>query len=116
MSIGPLVDILAAGNRAIVKPSEHAPASAELVEEMIGESFRETVVAVVTGGVDLAQQFASMPWDHLLFTGGGAIGRRVLQAARCRSGVLVPAAWAITTATTGSGTSPRHGRSSRSHG
>ena len=76
ISIGPLVDILAAGNRAIVKPSELAPASARLVEEMVGHTFDEEQVAVVTGGRELAEAFAGMPWDHLLFTGGATVGKR----------------------------------------
>lgn len=81
ISIGPLVDILAAGNRAIVKPSELAPASAELVREMVGQTFDPREVAVVTGGLELAQAFARLPWDHLLFTGSPRVGKMVMRAA-----------------------------------
>jgi coniferyl-aldehyde dehydrogenase len=81
LSVGPLVDILAAGNRAILKPSELAPASAALLEEMVSETFDRDQVAVVTGGVELARAFAATPWDHLLYTGGPAVGKLVMKAA-----------------------------------
>ncbi len=81
ISFGPLVDILAAGNRAIVKPSESAPHTAELISKLLTKTFDPTVVAVVTGGVELAQAFTQLPWDHLLFTGGPEIGKRVMAAA-----------------------------------
>jgi coniferyl-aldehyde dehydrogenase len=81
LSVGPLADILAAGNRAILKPSELAPASAELVKEMVSHTFDRDRVSVVTGGVELARAFAAMPWDHLLYTGGPAVARLVMRAA-----------------------------------
>jgi len=81
LSLGPLVDILAAGNRAIIKPSELAPASAEVLAEVVSETFDADRVAVTTGGVDVAQYFSSLPWDHLLYTGNAAVGRQVAVAA-----------------------------------
>lgn len=81
ISLGPLVDILAAGNRAIIKPSENAPHCADLIAELIHDTFPHDLVAVVTGGLELAQAFSRMPWDHLLFTGGPEIGKRVMAAA-----------------------------------
>lgn len=81
LSIGPLADILAAGNRAILKPSELAPACAALIKEMIGDTFAPDHVAVVTGGVELAQAFTRLPWDHLLYTGGPTVAKMVMQAA-----------------------------------
>jgi coniferyl-aldehyde dehydrogenase len=81
LCIGPLVDILAAGNRAMLKPSELAPASAELVKEMIGETFAREHVAVVTGGLDLSREFTRLPWDHLIYTGGPAVAKMVMKAA-----------------------------------
>ena len=81
ISFGPLVDILAAGNRAIVKPSEHAPHTAEVIQSLIEETFDPSLVGVVVGGLDLAQEFSSMAWDHLLFTGGPEIGKKVMAAA-----------------------------------
>lgn len=81
ISLGPLVDILAAGNRAIVKPSENAPHCAELVRLSIASAFDPTEVAVVTGGLPMAQAFAEVPWDHLIYTGNPAVARHVMAAA-----------------------------------
>jgi coniferyl-aldehyde dehydrogenase len=81
ISFGPLVDILAAGNRAIVKPSECAPHCAELVRTAIAECFAPDLVTVVCGDVDLARGFAEMPWDHLMYTGNPAVAKMVMAAA-----------------------------------
>ena len=81
ISLGPLVDILAAGNRAIVKPSENAPQCAELVRQAIASAFDPSEVAVVTGGLDMAHAFAETPWDHLIYTGNPAVARQVMAAA-----------------------------------
>jgi coniferyl-aldehyde dehydrogenase len=81
LTVGPLVDILAAGNRAIVKPSELAPHTGELVKKTIAEHFAEDLVTVVTGGVELAQAFAATPWDHLMYTGNPVVARSVMAAA-----------------------------------
>lgn len=74
-------DMLAAGNRVIVKTSELAPATAEVLRKAAAEHFPEDVMAVVTGGVELAQHFASLRWDHLTYTGGTRVGHLVMQAA-----------------------------------
>jgi coniferyl-aldehyde dehydrogenase len=87
LALSPLVDALAAGNRAMVKPSELTPAFSELLRRLIAERFDESEVAVVTGGVEIGQAFASLPFDHLLFTGSTAVGRKVYQAAAAN---LVP--------------------------
>ncbi len=81
ISFGPLVDMLAAGNRVIIKPSESAPHCAALIKALIEETFLPDLVAVVTGGLDLAQAFSQTPWDHLLFTGGPEIGKKIMAAA-----------------------------------
>lgn len=81
ISLGPLVDMLAAGNRVIIKPSESAPHCAELIAQLVSETFRPDLVAVVNGGLDLSKAFSAMPWDHLLFTGGPEIGKQVMRAA-----------------------------------
>ncbi len=81
LAISPLVDAIAAGNRAMLKPSELTPAFSDLLHRLIAERFDEAEVAVVTGGVETGQAFASLPFDHLLFTGSTAIGRKVYQAA-----------------------------------
>ena len=74
-------DMLAAGNRVIIKTSELAPATAEVVREAVASHFDEDLLAVATGGVDLARHFSSLPWDHLVYTGSTEVGRLVMQAA-----------------------------------
>lgn len=81
LSLGPLIDIVAAGNRAIIKPSELAPACSRTLVEIVSAAFNRDQVAVVTGGVELAQHFSTLPWDHLLYTGNSAVGRQVALAA-----------------------------------
>ncbi len=87
LAFSPLVDALAAGNRAMVKPSELTPAFSELLGRAVAQRFDEAEVAVVTGGVEVGEAFAGLPFDHLLFTGSTAIGRKVYQAAAAN---LVP--------------------------
>ena len=87
LAFSPLVDALAAGNRAMLKPSELTPAFSELLQRLIAERFDEAEVAVVTGGVEVGQAFADLPFDHLLFTGSTQVGRKVYQAAAAN---LVP--------------------------
>ncbi|MDX6604208.1 MAG: coniferyl-aldehyde dehydrogenase [Solirubrobacterales bacterium] len=87
LSLGPLVDMLAAGNRVIIKPSEFAPACGELLAEMIHSTFDPDLVEVALGGLDLAQEFTDMRWDHLLYTGSPRVGREVAKVA---AGNLVP--------------------------
>jgi coniferyl-aldehyde dehydrogenase len=81
LSVGPLVDMLAAGNRAIIKPSEYTPACSELLREMISATFDRDLVAVVTGGLELAKEFPTLRWDHLLYTGNTEVGRLIAKAA-----------------------------------
>lgn len=81
LSLGPLVDALAAGNRAMLKPSELTPAFSELLERLVAAAFEDDEVLVVTGGVDVAEAFTALPFDHLVFTGSTAVGHRVMEAA-----------------------------------
>jgi coniferyl-aldehyde dehydrogenase len=81
LSVGPLVEMLAAGNRVIIKPSDYTPACAELLRRMVSETFPEDLVAVSVGGLMLAKEFPTLRWDHLLYTGSPAIGREVALAA-----------------------------------
>ena len=81
LSVGPMVDMLAGGNRVIVKPSEFTPACAALLAEMVAATFEPDLVHVVTGGLDLARAFSAVPWDHLLYTGSPDVGRQVMAAA-----------------------------------
>ncbi|NMO02910.1 aldehyde dehydrogenase family protein [Gordonia sp. TBRC 11910] len=81
LSLGPLVDMLAAGNRVIIKPSEYTPACSALLADMIAQAFPADVVTVVTGGLDLAKEFPTLAWDHILCTGNPEVGRLVALAA-----------------------------------
>ncbi|HVR89820.1 MAG TPA: aldehyde dehydrogenase family protein [Novosphingobium sp.] len=81
IAVGPLAEMLGAGNRVIIKPSEYAPACAELVAEMIAATYDRDLVHVAVGGLDLSQAFAATPWDHLLYTGSPDVGRKVMAAA-----------------------------------
>jgi coniferyl-aldehyde dehydrogenase len=74
-------EMLAAGNRVIVKVSELAPATATLLQERVSDYFSDEVLAVVAGGIELSQYFAGLPWDHLTYTGNTAVGRLIMQAA-----------------------------------
>ncbi len=81
LAISPLASALAAGNRAMIKPSEHTPETSALMAEMMAELFPADEVSVWQGGPDVGAAFASLPLDHLLFTGGTEIGRKVYEAA-----------------------------------
>ena len=81
LTFGPLADILAAGNRCLIKPSELTPGVSSLIAGLVGKYFDAQEAAVVTGDAQVAEGFASLPFDHLLFTGSTAIGRRVMAAA-----------------------------------
>jgi coniferyl-aldehyde dehydrogenase len=81
LSIGPLVEMLAAGNRVVIKPSEYTPACGKLLRGMIHATFDRDRVDVVLGGVELARAFTHVRWDHLLYTGNPAVGREVAKAA-----------------------------------
>lgn len=77
----PLASVLAAGNRAMIKTSELAPATGEVCRELIAAEFDGSEVAVVTGDATVAEAFTRLPFDHLLFTGSTQIGRAVMRAA-----------------------------------
>jgi coniferyl-aldehyde dehydrogenase len=78
LTVGPLCEMLAAGNRVIIKPSEQTPAIGALLAEMVSATFDRDRVAVVNGGIDLARHFSTLKWDHLLYTGNTTIGREVM--------------------------------------
>ena len=81
IGLGPMVDMLAAGNRVMLKPSEFTPASAVLMRDMVTATFAPDLVYVAVGGLDLARAFTAMPWDHLLYTGSSNVGRQVMTTA-----------------------------------
>lgn len=81
LTFGPLAGVLAAGNRAMIKPSELTPATSTLLAKMIATAFEEEEIAMVTGGPEVGAAFSGLPFDHLIFTGGTSIGRHVMRAA-----------------------------------
>jgi len=81
LTFAPLAGILAAGNRAMIKPSELTPATSELMKSMFAKAFSEDEIAVFTGGAEVGQAFSGLPFDHLIFTGGTAVARHVMRAA-----------------------------------
>ena len=81
LSVGPLVEMLAAGNRVVLKPSEHTPACSQVLRDMIRATFDGDRVDVVVGGLDLAKAFTRVRWDHLLYTGSPEIGREIAKTA-----------------------------------
>jgi coniferyl-aldehyde dehydrogenase len=81
LTFGPLAQVLAAGNRAMIKPSELTPATSELMRVMFAKAFSEEEIAVITGGPDVGQSFSRLAFDHMIFTGGTSIGRHVMRAA-----------------------------------
>lgn len=81
LMISPLLGAIAAGNCAILKPSEIAPATSQVVAKLIGNTFPPNYVAVCEGGVDTAQALLQLKYDHIFFTGGTRVGKIVMQAA-----------------------------------
>jgi coniferyl-aldehyde dehydrogenase len=81
LGLGPLIGVLAAGNRALIKPSELTPRFSGELQAAVAASFASDEVAVVTGDVAVGKAFAGLPFDHLLFTGSTAVGREVARAA-----------------------------------
>ncbi len=81
--LSPLVGVLAAGNHAMIKPPDMTPNTGEVIKDMIAEFFDEEIITVVTGGIEEATQFSKLPFDHLVYTGGTEIGRKIMvEAAR----------------------------------
>ena len=80
LCIAPLLYSIAAGNTAIIKPSEMTPATSNLVYEMVNELFEEKEVCVIEGAVEESQQLLELPFNHIFFTGSTLIGKKVVQA------------------------------------
>jgi coniferyl-aldehyde dehydrogenase len=81
LALTPLATALAAGNRAMIKPSELTPATSGLLARVIAETFSADEVTVVLGDSSVGAAFAALPFDHLFFTGSTAVGRAVMRAA-----------------------------------
>ncbi len=87
LSLAPLGGAIAAGNRVMLKPSEHTPGVAAELQALLEECLGPTVARTILGGPDTARSFARQRFDHLVFTGGTARGREVAVAAAAN---LVP--------------------------
>ncbi|MDN3639518.1 coniferyl aldehyde dehydrogenase [Simiduia curdlanivorans] len=81
LALGPLATTLAAGNHAMIKMPEATPATSALLAELIADTFTADHVTVVNGGPAVAALFSALPFDHILFTGAGSIGKHVMRAA-----------------------------------
>ncbi|UWQ22074.1 aldehyde dehydrogenase family protein [Jannaschia sp. W003] len=81
LALVPLVTAVAAGNRALLKPSERAPHSSEALAALVADVFPEDEAAVVLGGPKTAQALTALPFGHIFFTGSTATGRLVARAA-----------------------------------
>ncbi|MUV13254.1 aldehyde dehydrogenase family protein [Lysobacter sp. HX-5-24] len=81
LALVPLVSAIAAGNHVYLKPSEHTPRTSEFLRELLAEVFPADRVSVAVGGADVGAAFSALPFDHLLFTGSTAVGRKVMAAA-----------------------------------
>jgi aldehyde dehydrogenase (NAD+) len=81
LTLGPLVSAIAAGNCAILKPSEMTPESTACMKRILGDLFEEDEVAVIEGDATVAEALLRKKWDHIFFTGSPAIGKVVMKAA-----------------------------------
>lgn len=81
LTLAPLVAAVAAGNTAVVRPSEKTPATGEVLARIVADAFAEDEVALVGGGVAVADALLRLPFDHFFFTGSSAVGRKVMRAA-----------------------------------
>ena len=81
LMMSPLVGAIAAGNCAILKPSEHAPQTSRVVAQLISDTFDPDYIAVAEGDANISQQLLAEKFDHIFFTGGTEIGRIVMAAA-----------------------------------
>ena len=81
LTYAPLAVILAAGNRAMIKPSEFTPRSSSLMKSMINKYFDDDEVEVFPGDASVGQEFSSLHFDHLLFTGSTSVAKKVMEAA-----------------------------------
>jgi aldehyde dehydrogenase (NAD+) len=79
--ISPLIGSIAAGNCSILKPSEMAPHTSAVVASLVSDAFDPCFVSVVEGGVNVSQALLEQRFDHIFYTGGGAIGKIVMRAA-----------------------------------
>ncbi|HMJ69495.1 MAG TPA: aldehyde dehydrogenase family protein [Cyclobacteriaceae bacterium] len=84
LCIGPLVSCIAAGNTALVKPSELTPNTSAFIKKLVSEVFEEDIVTVVEGDATTASALLELPFDHIFFTGSPAVGKIIMHAAADR--------------------------------
>ena len=77
----PAASIFAAGNRIMAKPSELTPNTANVIKEGVEKYFDESEFSVTLGGPEVGAEFSALPFDHLLYTGSGRVGKKILAAA-----------------------------------
>ena len=77
----PAASIFAAGNRIMAKPSELTPNTADVIKEGVEKYFDESEFSVTLGGPEVGAEFSALPFDHLLYTGSGRVGKKILAAA-----------------------------------
>lgn len=77
----PLVGALASGNQVVLKPSEVAPATEQILTQMIQQNFDEKDIRIVTGGADVTQKLLAEKWDFIFYTGNSSVGKIVAKAA-----------------------------------
>ena len=83
LTFGPLMQVFAAGNRSLIKPSEFTAKTSLMMQELVAEYFGPDECAVFTGGPEVAAAFSELDFDHLIFTGSTGTGRKVMEAAAC---------------------------------
>lgn len=81
LTIEPLVDAMAAGNTAIVKPSAYSPATSQVIFDLLTQTFKPEYINVVMGGRAVNQDLLTLPFDHIFFTGSKTVGHEVLKQA-----------------------------------
>ena len=81
LSVGPLLEVLGAGNNAMLKLSEFVPETSKLIENLFNEKFNENEICVINGGPEVSSSFAELPFDHIIFTGSTSTAKLVAEAA-----------------------------------
>ncbi|MDX2256204.1 MAG: aldehyde dehydrogenase [Pseudanabaenaceae cyanobacterium bins.39] len=81
LTMQPLAGAIAAGNCAILKPSEHTPHTSKVIATLINTNFDPSFITAIEGGIDTNQALLAERFDHIFFTGGTAIGKIVMEAA-----------------------------------
>ena len=81
LSLGPLISAVAAGNTAIIKPSEFTPHTSAVIRRVVNHVFQPEEVEVVEGGIETATALLALPFQHIFFTGSPAVGKVVMKAA-----------------------------------